>query len=132
MVVYVNMFTVMVVTVLMLNTGYMKMNMFVGPVSVRRTKAPDKICNAKANHQPRSEIATNGFEPLELIDGYAEGNTHKPQDNRTPDVPDAAQKSYHHCLKAGPLSGPGNHNKRQVMVGAEKRVEKAYCGRGDI
>jgi hypothetical protein len=124
MVMNMNVLSVMVVAVLVLNSGYMKMNMFVGPVPVCRAKTPDKIRDAKTYHQPRSEIAANGFEPLELIDGYTEGNARKSEDNRTSDVPDSAQESYHYCLKAGPLSGPGNHNKRQVMVGAEKCVEK--------
>jgi hypothetical protein len=90
----------MAVDMLVLNAGYMKMNMFVGSVPVCRAKPPDKICDAKTYHQPRSEIAANRFEPLELIDGYADGNTRKSENHGTSDVPDAAQESYRHRFKA--------------------------------
>jgi hypothetical protein len=95
-----NVLTVMVVGVLVLDTGYMKMDMLVGPVPVRGAKTPGKIRDAKTYHKPGSEIAANGLEPLELIDCYAEGNARKPEYHGASYMADTAEESYHCCFEA--------------------------------
>jgi hypothetical protein len=90
MVVNVNVFTMMVVAVLVFDAGGMKMKVPMGFVPVGRAKTPYKIRNPEADEKPGSYITANGFEQFQFLDGYTKDNAQKAQNHGTPNVPDAA------------------------------------------
>jgi hypothetical protein len=128
MVVNVDMFLVMVVAVLMLDARGVKMKVFVGLVPVAGAQTPDKIGDSETYKKPSCEVAPEGFEKFEFADRNSHRDTDKTDYNRAADVAYTAQESYDHSFEAGPFSGPGNHYKGEVMVGAEQSVDAANRG----
>lgn len=97
-------------------------------IADRLQHAPDKVGDPEAEQQPTGEFAASAFEVFQAEQDHAAGDPQGTEQHGTADMPQAAEQRNQQRLPQRPPADASHRHKGNIVVGAEKRVEKANCG----
>ncbi len=93
--------------------------------------APNQVDESERKQQPTRDRAAGGFDDLEVLQGGADAESDEPEQDRTRDMAHAAQRGDAQRLSARPPPRARHRDERQIVVGADQRVDESDAGCGD-